>query len=134
VKVPLGHLSYCNSSDQFIRADGQIEIGGLQYNYVKRRIYNGSIEMLCIPNHTAIHLTKAKNEFYKLVNDLQNPGQDKKSDSHTSKNFTGEYLTVNNLFQIENLFFTIQKKYFHYFGTLPSGLLSRDEHPPQMIA
>jgi hypothetical protein len=134
VKVPVEHLSYCNSSDQFVRVEGQIEIEGLQYSYVKRRLYNDSIEMLCIPNHTAIHLTKARNEFYKLVNDLRNPGQEKKTDSHISKNFTGEYCTVDNLLRIENLFSRVQNNYFDFSGTLPFVSLSAEEHPPQVIS
>ena len=91
VKVPVQNLSYYNSSTQFERVEGQIEIHGLQYSYVKRRLFNDSIEMLCIPNRSAIHLKNAKNDFFKLVNDIQRPGQDKKADSHTFKNITGDY-------------------------------------------
>jgi hypothetical protein len=134
VKVPVENLSYYNSSAQFERVEGQIEIRGLQYSYVKRRLYNDSIEMLCIPNHTVIHLKNAKNDFFKLVNDIQRPGQDKKTDAHSYKNFTGDYWTVCDLFKIENQFYSMQKKSLHYTVLLPSNYQTTDEHPPQKIA
>jgi hypothetical protein len=134
VKVPVENLSYYNSSTQFERVEGQIEIHGLQYSYVKRRLYNDSIEMLCIPNHTVMHLKNAKNDFFKLINDIQRPGQDKKTDTHSYKNFTGDFWTVNDLFKIENKFYNMQKKPLHYSVLLPSNSQPTDDRPPQKIA
>ena len=71
IKVPSSHLSYYNSSTQFERVDGQIEVGGVQYKYVKRRLYNDSLEMLCIPNYAAMTIQTARNQFFQLVNDIQ---------------------------------------------------------------
>ena len=90
IKVPASHLSYYNSNTQFERVDGQIEVKGIQYKYVKRRLYNDSLEMLCIPNYAAMTIQTARNQFFQLVNDIQqHNGQDKKSDSHhTSKSFS----------------------------------------------
>ncbi|MDO6434214.1 hypothetical protein Q4E93_26630 [Flavitalea sp. BT771] len=85
IKVPSSHLSYYNSTTQFERVDGQIEVGGIQYKYVKRRLFNDSIELLCIPNHTAMRLQTARNQFFQLVNDIQqHNGQSKKSDGHAA--------------------------------------------------
>jgi hypothetical protein len=134
VKVPAEHLSYYKSSEQFERVSGQIEIKGLQYNYVKRRLYNDSIEMLCIPNHMAMHLKNAANDFFKLVNDLQHPGQQKKPAPHTSKNLMGDYCTLYELFQVGNLFNSSQKKTFNYTAGLLSNSSATDERPPDMIA
>lgn len=69
-KVPVRYLPYYNNSTEFQRVDGQIEIGGVVYKYVKRRIYNDSLEMLCIPNPTAMQLRTAENEFFRFSNDL----------------------------------------------------------------
>ncbi len=134
VKVPVENLSYYNTSSQFERVDGQIEIHGLLYSYVKCRLYNDSIEMLCIPNHSATHLKNAKNDFFKLVNDLQRPGQDKKPDSHSYKNITGDYLAVSDLFKIENRVYNLRKKSMQNSASLPLHSLPTDEHPPQKIA
>jgi hypothetical protein len=134
IKIPADHLTYYNSSNQFVRVDGQIEIHGLQYSYVKRRLYNDSIELLCIPNHDAMQLTKVRNDYYKLVNDLQNPGQDKRPDSHISKNFASDFYTVNDLFRITKPDFNTQDKPVPGSENLPDGLIPATEHPPQAIS
>ena len=134
VKVPVENLSYYNSSTQFEQVEGQIEIHGLQYSYVKRRLYNDSIETLCIPNHSAIHLKNAKNDYFKLVNDIQRPGQDKKTDSHTYKNFTVDFWTASDQFRLESQFYSMQKKFLHNSVLLSCNSQTTDEHPPQKIA
>jgi hypothetical protein len=84
IKVPSARLSYYNSTTQFERVDGQIVVEGVQYKYVKRRLMNDSLELLCIPNHAAMKLETARNQFYQLVNDIQqHNGQSKKSDAHS---------------------------------------------------
>ena len=40
IKIPLHTLSYNNGSDGFERVRGHLDIGGVRYNYVKRRIFN----------------------------------------------------------------------------------------------
>ena len=111
IKVPSSHLSYYNSNTRFERVDGQIEVGGVQYKYVKRRLYNDSLELLCIPNHDAMKLQTARNQFFQLVNDIQqHNGQSKKSNAHhTTKNFSpSDYeavpgLTMGQLYAVTNL-------------------------------
>jgi len=99
IKVPSTHLSYYNSSTKFERVDGQIDVGGVQYKYVKRRLFNDSLELLCIPNNTAMNLQTARNQFFQLVNDIQqHNGQGKKSDHSVIKNFSPtDYETVSSL-------------------------------------
>lgn len=89
IKVPIKNIDYYNSSTTFERVDGQIELNGVHYNYVKRRIYKGELELLCIPNTTATTLQKAQNEFFKQVNDLQQ-NQGKKNNSPV-KDFSKDY-------------------------------------------
>jgi hypothetical protein len=79
IKVPITSLSYYNSSANFERVDGQIEIKGVQYKYVERRIFKDSIEYRCIPNQMAMNLKSARETFFQLVNDLSHNGQEKKT-------------------------------------------------------
>jgi hypothetical protein len=90
IKIPVSYLPYYNNSFKFERVDGQVEIQGLEYKYVKRRIYQDSLEMLCIPNPSVMKLKEAKNEFFRFVNDLQHCGNDKSTHSHhgSTKNFS----------------------------------------------
>jgi hypothetical protein len=125
VKIPAGHLSSYTNAGQFERVDGQVEIGGVQYKYVKRRLFNDSLELLCIPNHGAMNLRTAKNEFFKLGKSGQHPG--------SSRNFSGEYYTINEI-----LAFTGER----YFSVLParedrpagicSSIILTAEQPPDL--
>ncbi len=133
IKVPADHLGYYINSKQFERVDGQIEINGTAYNYVKRRVYNDSVELLCIPNHTAMQIKSAKDEFFKLVNDLQHPGQGKKSDSHPAssyKSFSIDYYTVNDLFTMNDLYFTTMPGSVHDVSFISSSYKLTTEQPP----
>lgn len=136
IKVPSSHLSYYNSSTQFERVDGQIEVGGVQYKYVKRRLFNDSLELLCIPNHTAMNLQTARNQFFQLVNDIQqHNGQGKKSDHSISKNFSPtDYETVSSL-TVSQPHHTIKPPMFgDLVPTLSHSYHLTAEQPPDPIS
>jgi hypothetical protein len=82
IKIPATNLAYYTNSSLFERIDGQIEIEGIQYKYVKRRLYRDSLELLCIPDQAAMRLQTAKINFFQLVYDLQHNLQGKKSGLH----------------------------------------------------
>jgi hypothetical protein len=89
---PIQYSYLNNKPDEFERWNGEIEIKGVKYKYVKRRFFNDSLELLCIPNVAANELKKAKQEYSRLANDLQtNP--DKKQDGKMPafKNLLSEY-------------------------------------------
>jgi hypothetical protein len=134
IKVPATHLSSYVNTKEFQRVDGKIEIEGVQYNYVKRRITEDSLELLCIPNKTATQLQTAKNEFFKLVNDLQHPGQSKKTDQHSSsfKGFNAEYYAVIESITIPDLQVVRMKAIDHYLFQIPSIQLTPAGQPPDL--
>jgi hypothetical protein len=132
IKVPTEHLSFYTLSKQFERVDGQVEINGVQYKYVKRRMVNDSLELLCIPNQQVMKLQAAKNDFFKLVNDLQHTGQGKKADSHpSSKSFSVDYYTIQDLFKLNNLSVIVSTGSFHYTEDLASVYSPTAEQPPE---
>ena len=96
VKVPITTLSYYNSNNRFERVDGQVEIGGVQYKYVKRRLFKDSLELLCIPDQARMGLQSAKNEFFRQVNDLQQQGATGKKAPATHKGFSADYCLITN--------------------------------------
>ena len=132
IKVPAVHLSSYVNSKEFQRVDGKIEIEGVQYNYVKRRFTEDSLELLCIPNKTSTSIQTARNEFFKLVNDLQHPGQSKKSDQHNTsfKGFNAEYYAGIQAFAIPDLTLVTRKALDHYLLQIPSVYLTRAGQPP----
>jgi hypothetical protein len=135
VKIPVTSLPYYNNSKSFERTDGQIEIAGIEYNYVKRRIYKDSLELLCIPNKAAMQLHSAKDDFFKLVNDLQY-GQTKKTNSHKDsyKNLSLDNYTVNDFFKLNIVDCTLSTDHCYYLENISFDFSSIDEHPPDTIA
>jgi hypothetical protein len=134
-KVPATHLSSYVNSKEFERVDGQVEINGIQYNYVKRRFSEDSLELLCIPNKSATSIQCAKNDFFKLVNDIQRTGQSKKSDQqHNSsfKGFNAEYYAEARAIAIQDLILVTQKAIDHYLLRIPSVHLTRAGQPPDL--
>ena len=49
IKVPI-ELPYQTNWKEFERVDGEIEVDGIHYKYVKRKIVNGELVLLCLPN------------------------------------------------------------------------------------
>ena len=131
IKVPVRYLPYYNSSSTFERVDGQIEIKGIQYKYVKKRIFNDSLEMLCIPNHASIKLQTAKNEFFKFSNDLQ---QDKNPGPHPGplKIFSLDYYTATDLFRVSKPHFTVSRISSPYFFFKTLSYTYIVEQPPDI--
>ena len=76
------NLPYYNSTKDFTRAYGEVEMNGVLYKYVKSRIYNDSLEMLCIPNTSKQQLLNSKDNFTSAVFDLQKSSNKKSSNSN----------------------------------------------------
>lgn len=83
IKQPT-NLPYYNNSTDFTRIDGEVEVDGVKYKYVKYRVYNGFLEMLCIPNKAKMQIEQSKNDYAKVANDFQQNDTQKKNGSHTS--------------------------------------------------
>jgi hypothetical protein len=80
IKQPT-NLPYYKNSATFQRIDGEIEISGIYYKYVKCRIYNDSLELLCIPNTGKMKIQAAKADFSRMASDFQQTESKKKSES-----------------------------------------------------
>ena len=134
LKVPLTSLSYYNSSNGFERVDGQIEIGGVHYKYVKRRIFQDSLELLCIPNLTAMQLQTAKNDFFRQVNDLQQQNQGKKNNSHSTRDNIKDYCPTAAGTMIPDLLLASARSTTFYISSpLPSRYTPIAENPPEQL-
>lgn len=70
VRVPV-NLPYQSNWKEFERYDGEIYMNGVHYNYVKRKLQNDTLILLCLPNAEKTRLLNARETFFSLVNDLQ---------------------------------------------------------------
>jgi len=82
-----------------------------------------------------MQLHSAKDDFFKLVNDLQ-CSQSKKTNSHHDnyKNFSLDNYTVNDFFKLNIVDRTLSKNHFYYLENISFDFSSTDEHPPDAIA
>ena len=101
VKKPT-NLPYYNNTKDFTRAYGEVEMDGVLYQYVKCRIYNDSLEMLCIPHTSKQQLLTSKNNFTQVVFDFKKDATKKSSESNKAFSFIkllGEF-EKNELFKL----------------------------------
>ncbi len=109
--------------------DGRIEIDGVPCEYVERRIFNDSVEFLCLPNRAALKIRVSGDDYFKLVNDKlpdSKPG--------VQKSFVGDPYTVTEAFRFSAMSFAVVVLAGPRFVSLPSIALSVDERPPVFIA
>jgi hypothetical protein len=131
IKVPCSSLPYYSNSKSFERADGRIEMNGIEYSFVKRRIYNDSLELLVIPDKAAMHLRSAKNDIFSLINDLQS-GQTKKANSHHDKNksFSLDSYVATALSGLGAFYTALLNGHLPYLEHIPSHYGATAEYPP----
>ena len=135
LKVPV-NLPYQTSWSSYQRYDGEIEISGVKYKYVKRKLANDTLYLKCIPNTKEMKLQTAKNDFFKLTNDLVQNKNPKKADN--SSNSVLKYLSVfdNSSFGVEiHSPFTADQQWVSLKAeVLPSVILLSPERPPDYNA
>ena len=92
IKVPLS-MPYQTAQSNYERVDGEIKINGKIYKYVKRRVVNGELELLCLPDQNKMRLQSAKNDYFKTTADITNDSGKKSDNSKTNafKNLTSDY-------------------------------------------
>jgi hypothetical protein len=92
IRIPLS-LPYQANWKEFERTDGEIQIRGTIYKYVKRKIENGELVLLCIPHHDKMKVNSARDDFFKFANDLaQNTSGSKSANNgHNVKNSLSDY-------------------------------------------
>jgi hypothetical protein len=129
IKIPLTNLPYYTNSADYKRQDGHIEVQGIVYNYVKERIYNDSLEMLCIPNSEATTLLTAKDDFFKLSNELQKQGK-KPAPVAKAFKFFSPYYWFNNIVLKQSMFAVALQQQSSASVIRPVYYTSNIEDPP----
>jgi hypothetical protein len=135
VKVPV-NLPYQTNWQDFERYDGEIQIAGVHYNYVKRKLQNDTLILMCIPNTDKMKLFNARETFFSLVNDMQQNEQGKQHPLPVKpvKIVMSEYVPQNNSFSLSE-WLDIKTTFFQ---ELSPGLLSTYQEspaqPPEMFS
>ncbi len=69
LQIPL-YNPYQLEQKTFERANGEVNINGKTFKYVKRKVYDGNLILLCLPDNHKTVLKKAKTNYENAANDL----------------------------------------------------------------
>lgn len=129
ISIPF-NLPYTQNSSQFEALEGSVELNGTLYNYVKRRIYNDTLYIMCLPNQQRTQLIKEKSSFAGEVNDFA--ATKKEKESNAKKASVGpEYNNTITRYSF-NLFCTpVCKQHDQFTFFLPATDLQKPGRPPQ---
>ena len=135
VKIPLS-LPYQNDQKEFERVDGEISFNGKIYKYVKRKIAEGNLILLCLPDYNKMRLKKEKEDFYKDANSLaQNSGSKKQENSkgNAFKNLLSEYDQVHYKFQSALFKVPLSHRFLNQNNLLAAAPHASPEQPPELV-
>jgi hypothetical protein len=130
LRVPLNAPYLAGNSSEYERFDGEVEIDGIHYKYVKRKVVNGELVLLCLPNDSKTEFQNSRMDFFKMVNDLNNPSQNKKNTS-TVKTFTAEYKQENNSWSLVAIYISTTTPVATGSSNIAEGYNTLPDQPPR---
>ena len=135
LRVPLS-LPYTTDTKDFEWIDGEINVNGIIYKYVKRKVEQGALVLLCLPDKNRTQLETAKDEFFKLANDLERNTPVKKSggELHSLKNLLNQYDAPAEAWTGSLLIKEISEPFPPYIVAERTALLTALEQPPEHFA
>jgi hypothetical protein len=125
------NLPYYSSSRNFERTYGSVNIDGIVYEYVKQRVYNDTLELLCLPNTAKTDLQNAGNELAKASAEGQASVPVKKGPSTLKislPNFFQPLFTFISVSTPVKKEYIVQNEPFTFFT-----FGKRQERPPQTM-
>lgn len=128
VKIAL-HTPYLTSWSDYERVDGEATVNGVYYNYVKRKIHNDTLYLLCLPNKNKTRLTAARIEYANKVQDVPANADDTGA---LKKNPAGtEYDQPVTQFHVARVSATTGQQRHHPYLPLLQTFITGPFHPPQ---
>ena len=131
LRVPLNMPYYQNTS--FQRQDGQINIKGITYNYVEKKIENGYLVLKCIQNNLSQQIKKNTSDYFANANGVeQNDNTKNKSGKTSLQTKTWEFEEVNS--ELSMFFSTLNiNTLSHYQDPISDAHLLVPDRPPLFI-
>lgn len=129
VKIPLP-MPYLSNWNEYERVNGEIEFNGVYYNYVKRKLCNDTLFLLCLPNKSKTQFYHARHEYAKQVNGT--PSGENNDGSLIKKiNITSEYNQPVSGYQF--MLVAAPTKYHTSYpaSRLINALVADTDRPPQ---
>lgn len=135
VRAPVS-LPYQTDWKEFERISGEITINGMHYKYVERKLEGGEMIYKCIPDEGKARLVNARENFFKLVNDLQNQQEQKsgKQPAPSYKAFSFDYCEQLSQWSLDALDKLYQPFNHTFSATTLSAFILKAEQPPEVAA
>ena len=130
LKVPLNMPYFTGGSEEFERFDGQIELNGIHYNYVKRKVQHDTLYVLCLPNTAKTKLYAARNDYAKQANDI--PLNGKGEGTSVKKNAeVSEYDQQLQVYNVPAPVTTAKQQTHRFASHLIHPFIDDNYRPPQ---
>lgn len=98
VTIPLS-MPYQVEQADFERVNGEINVNGKIYKYVKRKVSNGMLILQCLADERSTHIQKASDAYLQFASDISATQDHAKKNGHpvTSvfKNLFSDYMPAN---------------------------------------
>lgn len=128
LRVPL-NMPYIGDWSDFETYEGETEINGVHYKYVKRKVDKGELVLLCIPNEVKTNLRSAEQTYFKLVNDIGQANGEKQTKSYSAKISFSDYID-DQPFTLTAVATVSTPAHAAYNKDIPSSFIAVPVQPP----
>jgi len=134
IKVPTTSFSFIGNRSEYVRCDGEIERNGTHFNYVKCKISNDTLYLLCLRNDDRRKLNDARDKYAKQLGDFPSSSQ-KGADTNSKKGgLFNEYDQQELSFTVHSAFEVVDNIERLFTSTLFHTDLDCLLQPPEMSA
>ena len=130
VKVPI-NLPYQTNWKEFERVDGEITVNGQVYKYVKRKIYNDTMILLCIQHEMKTKLEQKASDYFGKINDL--PGNENGKKADALKQLLNDF-DLDNSQQVVAITETTPEFNLHHDAFSPHHFIPLQGQPPEFLS
>ncbi|MBL7740876.1 MAG: hypothetical protein JNK14_16770 [Chitinophagaceae bacterium] len=127
------NMPYQQRFTEYERHYGQIDIEGVSYTYVKKKIEGDIVIFKCIPNESKQQLRSIQHDLAKAGStaDMDHSGQSKKAPSSFAKNVLSDYDDHNQSYQSVRLIAFNKNIPLHNSLPLPQVAANTPHQPPE---
>ncbi len=116
VHIPM-RLAYYAGTRTFALPENEATIGNTRYHYVKYKIEKGELILYCLRDNESARIENARNEFFRLANDLMKSSGNHPANTHNNGNllhsFQGVYYEHPDSWSLQSLAGRMLRCYLH---------------------
>jgi len=128
--VPV-NLPYQNNWKGYERIDGEITVNGRVYKYVKRKLSNDTMTLLCIRHDKKTGLEQKAINYFEKINDTQRDNENSRKTDLFKQLFSD--FDTNAFFEIKNIFIPASGFNMGKDASLPCHYIPVNGEPPDNI-